>query len=1567
MARRWVGNAYIELEIQNETEAELQRIVKQLETQLAQNPLHAEVSAILDESSMKRVLAKIDSRLAQEFEADIVPNYSMTKGQIVEGKLALLARTREALIVPVLGGIGNILENTLGLSGASNGFAEITAGLSGLSIAVELWTRLSHIMANLPQYAVNLLSIGARFTLIASAATMAASSVATFATQVLPTLAVLPSFITGISLAILGWQRAWNELRYSEYAAGQSMYASVVKVRGAIDTLVESYLRVGFFTTQFKDWNNELLPFYQIFSQIATQVFPVFNRHARDLGSYMGGALTGIINYWTRAANEGNRLDTMLGTLSMGLEKLIGGIGNFGIGLSSAMENGAGAAKILFGALGELFTAMGNGLGRLNFAEVERQVQAFVNTLQGGFYLARDFILFMRDNWLAALGVPPSATRGWETIAAFIDHISTSAREGTGIIGGLRVVVENLIKGGAGLVSVFEVLGQTAIPRVITLLQEATGTFLPAVLDVLKRIGTAIGETFSEDFIRGFVKAARDLVVTVPWERLVTLFHMFAVQIKAMYPEMARIVKAGAEFGINLVTAFQGILRVVAPLKLALVDFLALPVAAYLAAFLAGAKALLHIVTPLTSAIGAFVTVIKGIQVLGAKKALVTLLTGGMKGLKKSVDPLQGTLFQLNITLTKLNATLTKVPASMRLASGETLKAATSNKTFIATTQGVTVAVDAQSTSLAGRIKIEAALAAEQKKNIATSTKVSAIETKIAGLRQKNALATAQVANAEKLVNVQRGVSKKSSTLLSKATQELNAAVAKQVSLNNKLAVQQYKITAGTKGAAAAQVKAAAIKKQLTAANAAVVASETKVAAAKTASQAVSTKLAVNEKALTAARKAAAATNKVTTVQIAALTKAQTALNAVQKAGVVTTTALGKSKAVLALKAAALGVAKAFVAVKAAILALPLIAKVAIFAAIAGAIYILLERFGLLSKIMEVAGKVGNWVGEQFGRLRGWFDDLTGHTARLAEEVRLAEESLKSFGEGADISIEQVSAAIERLSDPTQGIIDSILEAGVAYRYTFDEMGNIVREYYDAYSQEILHITQLQGEYADKMAELVKQRREEVNQLTELIQIEVDAHNQRVAEISKSISTLDKRFEQGTAFIEGQMVAATSAVAKNSRSQLVYMEDYRGQIIGKTEQAWREAFRYQENYMGVARSSAETILGDIESYVVTYCTRSYAELKRNGQNAKLVTRDQYQSMADTAKQYLGVLEREATAHYINETTKIQVHANGMVETLQRQADGMYLATKNGYLGMDEIQVFTQQLMNAQSSEHAAKMVEITKQQLADEIQIYEKSVEDFISAGENTLQGYMDGIISKEQALMELAEQVCTNTLNAFKVALGIRSPSEKTFYYGEMTAQGFADGINARMRNVTDAVNRLADEAARAMRLRAQISSPSRVFMALGEYLGEGLEVGMLKCVPRIQKASETLADAAAESLEALDFESFLDKVNLSSIGDLTGGQLNFEFNKGSLIPGNNSNLPSKPKSRENYEYSTDYYSSSRESNGYSREDIDYLLAGMAAIMGDTRTVTAAGMEALKYSKLEGMSNLSSNPYYQR
>ena len=127
--------------------------------------------------------------------------------------------------------------------------------------------------------------------------------------------------------------------------------------------------------------------------------------------------------------------------------------------------------------------------------------------------------------------------------------------------------------------------------------------------------------------------------------------------------------------------------------------------------------------------------------------------------------------------------------------------------------------------------------------------------------------------------------------------------------------------------------------------------------------------------------------------------------------------------------------------------------------------------------------------------------------------------------------------------------------------------------------------------------------------------------------------------------------------------------------------------------------------------------------------------------------------------------------------------------------------------------------------------------------GKDIIQGLIDGIMDKFNALKDTIMGIGESVSGWFKGVLGISSPSTVFSMFGIDTMDGFAEGMKARYDKTKAMVTGLAGSVGGWFKDELGISSPSKVMIEAGLNVGEGVKVGIRQSERTVERASVDLA----------------------------------------------------------------------------------------------------------------------------
>ena len=117
---------------------------------------------------------------------------------------------------------------------------------------------------------------------------------------------------------------------------------------------------------------------------------------------------------------------------------------------------------------------------------------------------------------------------------------------------------------------------------------------------------------------------------------------------------------------------------------------------------------------------------------------------------------------------------------------------------------------------------------------------------------------------------------------------------------------------------------------------------------------------------------------------------------------------------------------------------------------------------------------------------------------------------------------------------------------------------------------------------------------------------------------------------------------------------------------------------------------------------------------------------------------------------------------------------------------------------------------------------------EYENSGKNTVAGYAKGLQDNSQYAEQAAKNLGYGSLEEFNEAMGIESPSKKTYSSGEYFAQGFINGMGSKESAIYNKAVELAKKAIQGLKDGQKEGSPSKITTKSGEYFTQGFINGI-------------------------------------------------------------------------------------------------------------------------------------------
>lgn len=135
---------------------------------------------------------------------------------------------------------------------------------------------------------------------------------------------------------------------------------------------------------------------------------------------------------------------------------------------------------------------------------------------------------------------------------------------------------------------------------------------------------------------------------------------------------------------------------------------------------------------------------------------------------------------------------------------------------------------------------------------------------------------------------------------------------------------------------------------------------------------------------------------------------------------------------------------------------------------------------------------------------------------------------------------------------------------------------------------------------------------------------------------------------------------------------------------------------------------------------------------------------------------------------------------------------------------------------------------VTQQMVDDAKRLSDLASKEYENSGKNTVAGYAKGLQDNSQYAEQAAKNLGYGSLEEFNEAMGIESPSKKTYSSGEYFAQGFINGMGSKESAIYNKAVELAKKAIQGLKDGQKEGSPSKITTKSGEYFTQGFINGI-------------------------------------------------------------------------------------------------------------------------------------------
>ena len=176
---------------------------------------------------------------------------------------------------------------------------------------------------------------------------------------------------------------------------------------------------------------------------------------------------------------------------------------------------------------------------------------------------------------------------------------------------------------------------------------------------------------------------------------------------------------------------------------------------------------------------------------------------------------------------------------------------------------------------------------------------------------------------------------------------------------------------------------------------------------------------------------------------------------------------------------------------------------------------------------------------------------------------------------------------------------------------------------------------------------------------------------------------------------------------------------------------------------------------------------------------------------------------------------------------------------------------------------------VTQQMVDDAKKLSDLAEQEYQKSGKNTVAGYAKGLKDDSHYAEEAAKQMGYDSYEDFNKALGINSPSTKTYQSGEYFAQGFLNGMDSKESAIYQKAKQLAQQAIKGLKDGQKEGSPSKITTQSGIFFTEGFMKGIGSMSEDLIDTIQDMVKAAIKSVGSSDVIRNIQKAGKQLMAD--------------------------------------------------------------------------------------------------
>jgi hypothetical protein len=435
------------------------------------------------------------------------------------------------------------------------------------------------------------------------------------------------------------------------------------------------------------------------------------------------------------------------------------------------------------------------------------------------------------------------------------------------------------------------------------------------------------------------------------------------------------------------------------------------------------------------------------------------------------------------------------------------------------------------------------------------------------------------------------------------------------------------------------------------------------------------------------------------------------------------------------------------------------------------------------------------------------------------------------------IEIEVLSDAQKKSIENSHKMKEAYEELDTARKNSLGEV-EAEHRYYADLLQELDSLVGANGKvkegYEDRVKFILTTLNEAYGTEMQLIDGVIENYVKERQELTKLMET-----KRAQAILDANESAYTEAIQKRTEATQTYMramETY-NEAMAKTKQKQQEvndimtetAKLYTSEGPGAAKEFLES-----HGAVLSEYEKLKGSVTETRQALKEAT-EAYQGYNQIIENHEGLSSAIITGDsekIRDELTKtensLKTHTQTTADELKKQADEM---TK-----------YAQDL----SKRYSAGELGITANMVSDAENLAKLAREEYEKSGKNTVAGYMSGIEEEEDQALLAIKQLGYDSVAEFNEAMGIKSPSTKTYKSGEYFVEGYINGMDSKESEVYKKAYKLAQVAIQGLKEGQQEGSPSKLTFKSGKQFTQGYINGIASMTKQLIKSVKNVTTLA-------------------------------------------------------------------------------------------------------------------------